>query len=696
MVLPRAKLSLCMGLGCAAAVSGAALAWAHPLWPGWILAAFACWLATSTVRPGAWLFAIPACLPWMSLAPWTGWILFDEFDLVLLGAIGGGYLRWAISKDEPVEAAGVAASRWAWTVWLFGAFSVAALVKGLAGVGVAMDPFRGEVDPINGLRVFKSLGFAVLLWPLWQREGLASMTCATRRLGNGILTGLVVVVLAALWERTAYPGLLDFTAPYRTAALFWEMHVGGAALDAYLALSVPFVVWGLWRASSLRSWLGFSVLAVLVGYVCLTTFSRGVYVGVAVPLLLLGVFHAMARRGAKPWPVARRAAVLLLVVAAAAGTFGMALARFGLAGSAIALAFTLCLLAIVAFRGRTWRAVAVYGLGLALLFEMMVVLHAGSFMSERLAASQHDFGSRQAHWQHGLTLLDTPADWLWGIGLGRLPNSYASTNPSRELSGAFEVASTLQGRQVARLKGPSTQADLGGLYAMTQRLPANRTGAYRLQMDARATGPAQLQVRVCEMHLLYESRCQAAILQVSSGGSTWQRWRLFLEGPAFADGAWYAPRMRVLAVSVLSPGVEVEIADLRLYESAGRQVLANSDFAQGQARWFPAAQSYFLPWHIDSLYLELLIERGLLGLLAFLAMVAAALWSLMTASTQAQPMAVFVAASLLGVLIVGLVSSVFDVPRVAFQFQFLIVVGLTYGQTTTRRDLGSTLHAQAR
>jgi O-antigen ligase len=152
--------------------------------------------------------------------------------------------------------------------------------------------------------------------------------------------------------------------------------------------------------------------------------------------------------------------------------------------------------------------------------------------------------------------------------------------------------------------------------------------------------------------------------------------------------------MRVFAVSVLSPGVEVEIADLRLFESGGPQVLANSDFALGQARWFPAAQSYFLPWHIDSLYLELLIERGLLGLLAFLAMIAAALWSLMAASTQAQPMAVFVAASLVGVLIVGLVSSVFDVPRVAFLFQFLVLAGLSYGQTTTRRDLSDRRDAQ--
>jgi O-antigen ligase len=142
-------------------------------------------------------------------------------------------------------------------------------------------------------------------------------------------------------------------------------------------------------------------------------------------------------------------------------------------------------------------------------------------------------------------------------------------------------------------------------------------------------------------------------------------------------------------MSVLSPGAEVEIADLQLFDAAGRSVLANADFTQGQARWFPVAQAYYLPWHIDNLFLELLIERGLVGLLAFLAMVAAALWSLLLGPGRSQPMAVFVAASLCGALTVGLVSSVMDVPRVAFLFQLLIVVGLSLG----RGQFGTILHA---
>lgn len=667
-------------LGSVAALAGLCLAWAHPLALAAATALFTAWLVVCVIRPGVWLFVLPTLLPWISFAPWTGWILFDEFDLVCLGAIGGGYLRWA--ADRPGASGGVALmpARWAWSAWLFGAVSAVALWRGLAGAGADLDPFQGEADPINGLRLFKPLAFVLLLWPLLQRECLASTQRALRRLGRGMLAGLAVVVAVALWERAAFPGLLEFSAPYRTTALFWEMHVGGAAIDVYLALSVPFVAWALVSAKTPQHWLVAAVLALLTAYVCLTTFSRGVYLAVVLPLLCLGIVHAAGRIGVDGARRARFAAFVLLACVAAAALFGLGFERFGIGGALVALVGVLALIVIVARRGGRWRPGAAWALGLALLFEAALVFHTGSFMSARLAASERDFGSRQAHWQHGLGLLQSPADWVWGIGLGRLPARYAGAVPQREFSGALQMVPAAPGRQAARLQGPPTQADLGGLYAMTQRLPAGPPGAYRLQLDARADAPALLQVRVCEMHLLYESRCQSSLLQLGEAAEPWQRRRVILEGPGWLAPTWLAPRPRVFALSVLSPGAAVDIAALQLFDAAGRQVLANADFAQGPARWFPVAQAYYLPWHIDNLYLELLIERGVFGLLAFLAMISAALHGLLRGPGRSQPMARFVAAALGGVLIVGLVSSVMDAPRVAFLFQWLVVVGLSLGR----------------
>ena len=93
--------------------------------------------------------------------------------------------------------------------------------------------------------------------------------------------------MALFWERLFYPGVLNLSTPYRTVGLFWEMHLGGGALDAYLVLLAPLLV-RAWR-TSLSPWrrmvLGVFVLAFTYG--CLTTISRGVYGAIAGSLVVL-------------------------------------------------------------------------------------------------------------------------------------------------------------------------------------------------------------------------------------------------------------------------------------------------------------------------------------------------------------------------------------------------------------------------
>jgi hypothetical protein len=137
-------------------------------------------------------------------------------------------------------------------------------------------------------------------------------------------------------------------------------------------------------------------------------------------------------------------------------------------------------------------------------------------------------------------------------------------------------------------------------------------------------------------------------------------------------GTWYAPRMHMFEISVASPGGAADIDNLGLTGDRPRSLLENGDFSRGLAQWFPAAQSYFLPWHIDNLYLEVLIERGLVGLLLLGALISVALWHLSLGRARARALSPFLAASLAGLLVVGMVSSVMDVPRVAFLFFLLL------------------------
>src|SRR5665647_702455 len=268
--------------------AGAALAWHHPLWPMAVLAIFGLWCLMVVWRPGVWLFALPACLPFLNFSPWTGWLVFDEFDILLLGALAGGYGRLGGSFRSGART-GMPVVFWGLVLLLAGT-GLLALYRGFADAGgFAFDWFAGYSDPLNSLRVFKSLGFALLLIPLLQHELVQSRALAGQRLATGVVTGLTVVTLAVVWERAAFPGLLDFSTNYRTAALFWEMHVGGAAIDAYLVLTAPFVVWALVSAHRPIPWAGAAALALLMGYACLTTFSRGVYLAVALSLVLLGM-----------------------------------------------------------------------------------------------------------------------------------------------------------------------------------------------------------------------------------------------------------------------------------------------------------------------------------------------------------------------------------------------------------------------
>ena len=135
---------------------------------------------------------------------------------------------------------------------------------------------QGYREPMNSLRLAKPFFAALLLWPLWSRAHRATPEAAASRLGLGLglLLGLAGASLAALWERLAFTGLLDFSSDYRTTALFWEMNVGGAALDGFLALTLPFALREVLVSGSRTRWAAAAAVSVLAGYVCLTTFAR--------------------------------------------------------------------------------------------------------------------------------------------------------------------------------------------------------------------------------------------------------------------------------------------------------------------------------------------------------------------------------------------------------------------------------------
>lgn len=640
----------------------------HPLSSVTAVLALAAWFVFAYRRPALWPFVLPAALPAMNLSPWTGWIVFEEFDVLVLGAVAAGYARFAChSAERPPPLHG-------WRKWvpvLVAAITLHGLWRGIADAGDwSFGWFQGYADPLNSLRVGKSVLYALLLLPLVRRELHAGRDLAFRHFALGMLAGATVVSLAVLWERAAYPGLFDASAPYRTTALFWEMHVGGAAIDAYLALCTPFVAWALWSARTKWQWAAAALLAIIWCYVCLTTFSRGVYLGVAVPLLVLGLLLPFG--DGRRWRPAARAAAFAL---AAAGVVALVLEAWGYGAAGLALLAMGAGLWLAQRRrtdGRGWRTTAAGLLALALIFEAVAMLGSGSFMFSRVVNSERDYESRTAHWLRGIGLLHGTGDWLFGLGLGRLPSHYDRFARGGEFPGAVRLVEAAHGPTSVEVLGPRTIADLGGLHGLTQRVTLH--AEYRIRFDVRTERRADVLVRVCELHLLYDRACQVTVVRLRAADTaSWRRLLLQLNGPPLTTGRWYAPRHGVLTLSVLNAGGSAEFDNVALETADGDQLLENGDFSASLARWLPAAQYHFLPWHIDNLYLELLIERGIVGLLAFVGLVGAVLWRLLRQPHRRDDAAPFVVASLCGVLCVGVVSSVLDVPRVAF-LMWLIVL----------------------
>jgi hypothetical protein len=293
-----ARRAIDAGVGVACAAGGLWLAAHHPLSGAvavvaWLLAAVSCaW------RPGAWPTLVPALLPLLALATYSGWMVVEELDLLVLAVAAGGYLRRSTRREWPAGA--VPSSDAALRQLLAVAYGGALVVSVLLGVrdagGWAWSWWQGVHEPLNSVRLGKSFFLALLLAPLWrdgEREGVDTQAA---RLQLGVMTGLAGAVLVALWERLAFTGLLNFSSDYRTTAWFWEMKVGGAALDGFLALSLPFAVLALMRWCRPSAWAAAAALVLLTAYVALTTFSRVLYVALPLGIVVLIVLEAARQR----------------------------------------------------------------------------------------------------------------------------------------------------------------------------------------------------------------------------------------------------------------------------------------------------------------------------------------------------------------------------------------------------------------
>lgn len=620
----RRMLSRVLALLCLCAAL--ALAAGHNLFPSWAVVAVLAVAAAVLRWPGMWPGMLALCLPLASAAPWTGDGLIDESDLLWLAVAAGAWWRlgagprfsfaggvwWGVMALLGVVGLlrGWADAGWAATE---GASALAAVTPWAGTSGAWHDVrFAGHDSAWNTVRVSKAWLALLLLWPVWPVDRQAAARC----LAWGLLAGLACVGSVVLVERAVTVGWQNLSLPYRATGWFWEMHVGGGAIDMYLALTLPLSLWAVWQARSTAALVMALLVLGLAVHAVLATFSRGI---VATALLVLLCMPLAAWRWRLPVPTARRP--LQLFTAAA-----------------------LCMAALV------WA------------------LARSDSWDDRLGRARADILGRWHHWVSALGVLQTPAEVLWGVGAGRLPARLVAQGDGYEWPGS---ADWLGERAGVLLRGPASREDLTGRWTLSQRVgslpPGNLSWAVRV---APGTDPAAvLWISVCERWLLGGVRCaDGPVAPARADAEGWVRGTLVLREP-FGAGA----RAPLVSAGFQSDrvGREARVLAVRLWDAQGHQRFVNADFDRGLAHWMPIAEGYYQPWHADNLAVELLAERGVLGLALVLAALGFALRKAHRQARFGDPLAWGYLGALGACCVLGALISVTEFPRL------VLLLGLT-------------------
>lgn len=315
-------------------------------------------------RPMLALAIIPAGIPALDLAPWTGRFFVDGFDLLVVTCVAVAWHRW---RPGPMHVQRTPERSFTF-VWVGASLLISALVALWPLPALDANSFSSYYSPFNALRVAKGWVWAALFAGLFSRMG-RDAGVRERCVSTGMLIGLAISVAWVLWERVAFVGLLDFTADYRVTGPFSAMHRGGAFIECHLVVASAFAMgWALRADGWRRRALALTLLA-LASYAVMVTYSRNGQAG-------------------------------LVVVAA------------------------LTILVALADKQRALRPVVI-ALPMLVVGSLVALVLLGPFARERLAHSVSDLAVREAHWVDALDMRQHNG-WAnaFGEGLGSFPAAH--------------------------------------------------------------------------------------------------------------------------------------------------------------------------------------------------------------------------------------------------------------------------------
>jgi glycopeptide antibiotics resistance protein len=558
----------------------------------------------------AWLWVLPAALPVLDLAPYSGWFFLDEFDLLVLVT-----LAVAIGNGAFGNMQGVRRGTGYWLAFVFGVSTVISLVIGLWPFPpIDQNAFSHYFSHYNALRVAKGAAWGLLLSRLLVVTG-DSERLVVQRLSAGIVIGLAGAATLAVWERAIYPGLWNFDSQFRIGAFFSSMHNGGSHIEAYFVMAMPFVLVNLYYEKKRCLRVLLAALFLVSGYVLMVTFARGGYAAFAVALLIVA---------AAIW----RATML---------------------------------------EKRRKAAFALGGVIFISLLSALPVL-SGSFAQQRLGATSTDLGVRQAHWDESLRLIKPDfISSMFGMGMGRFPETYYFGNREGRLPAMFSYGQETGNKFLTLGTGDPVYVEQVVDISAGQRYQLSLDTRNR-------QGPDTLNVLLCERTYFYSYGCVSTTLTHQAASGIWEHHNAELFSGELGAWSWLGRRAVKLSLENAGAGTMIDVDNVILRNEQGANLVANGDFEVGHSNWFFSSTFNHLPWHIKNLWIGLLFDQGWFGMLAFAGLILVACFTLARSAWKSGGLYAGASlASVAGFLCVGLFDSLFDAPRLITLF-FLILV----------------------
>lgn len=486
-------------------------------------------------------------------------------------------------------------------------------------------------------------------------------------------------------------GLMAVSGGLYSALLTFSRGTYASAAVSMLTFALPLPANYRRRGGSLRGFwpLAFAVLGSY--FVCGFLYDKGGYFALVAGMGIWSSGVVLTYLGAYRWfpPVLRNVGL------GASFLLGFALMMRGLLtskwvsnswGDALLMSLPACIGLLAAgvyagTRARAWLSLRGFGFTMAFAIAMIMVtvpVTSGSYIQSRFTTTGGDAGGRVNHWLHAIGLMNSDiGTTVLGMGLGVFPRAY--------LQGSEGEKSSVTALEVDQDSNTYLAMTNSMDLAVGQRVSLQGNEPYVLKFKARSDGvDAAFLFSVCRRLILvpWENECVGSSKVIK--GTQWspQEWQFNLGNLGEGVSHFRRPLTFKMTYFLYDPKSEnnmplheVDIDEVSITDAYGEEYLVNGDFEQGMDLWFPTSDHYHLPLHPKNLWVNVFFEQGLSGLIAFCALVFYGLYRGSRLALSGDGFALSLLSSLMGALTVGVIGTLYDVPRVIFLF-FLVLLSL--------------------